>query len=139
MGDRVVMENKHFVVLSPFAARFPFEVAIYPQRHSHDFTLMEEGERQSLAETLRETLQRMSVILQDPPYNYILHTSPNTAPGPGQVRTNSWLTLEFDFHWHLEIVPRLTRIAGFEWGTGFYINPVSPEDSTRYFREAELE
>jgi len=131
MGDRVVLDNEHFVVLSPFAARFPFELAIYPKRHCHDFTLMGDDERRSLAGTLRETLKRIAVTLQDPPYNYILHTCPNTTHGTGPTRVNYWLTLEHDFHWHLEIVPRLTRIAGFEWGTGFYLNPILPEDAAK--------
>ncbi|MBI3920449.1 MAG: galactose-1-phosphate uridylyltransferase [Armatimonadetes bacterium] len=136
MRDRVVLENDHFAVLSPFASRFPFEVNILPKRHSHDFTTMTDQESVSLARTLRETMKRIEVTLQDPPYNYVLHTAPNAGATAGPPRADRWTTLECDFHWHIEIVPRLTKIAGFEWGTGFYINPVAPEQSTRFLQEA---
>jgi UDPglucose--hexose-1-phosphate uridylyltransferase len=49
-----------------------------------------------------------------------------------------WNSLPYDYHWHIELVPRLTRIAGFEWGTGFYMNPTPPEDAARFLREADL-
>jgi UDPglucose--hexose-1-phosphate uridylyltransferase len=138
MRDRVVIEGEHFVALSPFAARFPFEVNIYPKRHSHDFASMTPEESLSLGQMLRETLKRIELTLEDPPYNFVLHTSPNPHSGPGPARHDRWGTLAFDYHWHIEIVPRLTKIAGFEWGTGFYINPVAPEHSTQYLQEARI-
>jgi len=125
--ERVVFESPDFVVVSPFAARFPFELAIYPKRHSHDFCLMSQQEIGSLARTLKQVLGRLREALGNPPYNYVLHTSPNSLPRAG--RPDYWGTLALDFHWHLEIYPRLTRMAGFEWGTGFYINPVAPEEA----------
>jgi UDPglucose--hexose-1-phosphate uridylyltransferase len=82
--------------------------------------------------TLRNTLKRLSTVLNNPPYNYILYTAPNRVPRSGQ-----WHTLKDDFHWHLEIIPRITRTAGFEWGSGFYINPTPPEDAARYLREVK--
>jgi len=133
LGDRVVMETRGFIVLSPFAARFPFELVIFPLRHCHDFVLMEEGEVSELAEVLKEALWRLREALNNPPYNYILHTAPSTHPRPG--RPEYWGTLALDYHWHIEIVPRLTKVAGFEWGTGFYINPVAPEEATKFLRE----
>jgi UDPglucose--hexose-1-phosphate uridylyltransferase len=53
-------------------------------------------------------------------------------------RASYWDTIELDFHWHIELIPRLTQVAGFEWGTGFYINPTAPEEAAKYLREIEL-
>jgi UDPglucose--hexose-1-phosphate uridylyltransferase len=76
-----------------------------------------------LAVDLNEVLLRIKKCLRDPPYNFVIHTVPNTDAMPR--RKAYWDTLEADFHWHIEVIPRLTRLAGFEWGTGFYINPTS--------------
>jgi len=65
-------------------------------------------------------------VLNNPPYNYIIHTAPAANVGMGH------------YHWHIEIIPRLTKMAGFEWGTGFYINPTPPEEATTYLRETEI-
>ena len=134
MGDRVVEENEHFVVLSPFAARFPFELQIYPRRHCHDFALIEPQERAELAGVLSRSLRRIQKTLGNPAYNLMIHTSPVMR----QERGNNWSTIEQDFLWHIEILPRLTKVAGFEWGTGFYVNPVSPESATNFLRDVEL-
>jgi UDPglucose--hexose-1-phosphate uridylyltransferase len=125
MPDRLVLQNDDFVVLSPFAARSPFELQIYPRRHMHDFTLMEPAEQQSFAAILKETLLLYREKLNNPAYNMMLQTAPNTQARPGHP--DYWGTLSWDYHWHVELMPRLTKTAGFEWGTGFYINPVSPE------------
>lgn len=130
--ERVVFESPGFVVLSPFAARFPFELSVFPKRHTHDFCLMDEQEIHGLAGLMKQVLERLRESLGDPPYNYVLHTSPNVVPRAG--RPDYWGTLSLDYHWHLEIYPRLTRMAGFEWGTGFYINPVAPEEAARILK-----
>ncbi|MFQ6132296.1 MAG: galactose-1-phosphate uridylyltransferase [Armatimonadota bacterium] len=130
--ERVVFESPGFVVLSPFAARFPFELSIYPKRHTHDFCAMDQHEMDSLAAIMKQALGCLRDVLGNPPYNYVLHTSPNLMPRAG--RPDYWGTLPLDFHWHVEIYPRLTRMAGFEWGTGFYINPVAPEEAARVLR-----
>jgi len=136
MKDRIVETNEHFIVLSPFAARFPFELQIYPRRHSHDFTLMTEEEAAMLGETLERNLRRLKRTLNDPPYNFMLQTAPPQRPSPG--RPESWGTIAYDYHWRIDILPRLTRVAGFEWGTGFYINPVSPEHATQLLQGADV-
>lgn len=123
--DRLVAENEHYVVLSPFAARFPFELQIYPRRHMHDYTMMTEEEQVALAEILKDTLLRYRNLLGDPAYNLVVQTAPSEAARPGQPEY--WGTLSCEYHWHVELMPRLTKTAGFEWGTNFYINPVSPE------------
>ncbi len=136
-GERLIFENGDFVAIAPYASRFPFEVFLAPTRHSHDFGDIQEDQIGALCESLKDVLAKLKVSLSDPPYNFMLHTAPNTEAGPR--RPGYWGTLEFDFHWHIEIIPRLTKVAGFEWGTGFYINPTLPEDAARYLREAEVE
>ncbi|HEX9780116.1 MAG TPA: DUF4931 domain-containing protein [bacterium] len=132
-GVRVVFESPHIIALAPFASRFPFELCILPKRHSPDFARMRQEEIRELPVALKEVLSRLKTVLEDPPYNYLLHTAPFRS---GRGRLGHWKTLEDDFHWHLELIPRLTRVAGFEWGTGFYINPTPPEEAARYLREA---
>ena len=132
LPDRVIYKNDHAVVLSPFAARFPFEAAIFPRRHSHDFTLLTPEEQVGFIEAMQFVLQRYVTELSDPPYNLMLQTAPNLVPRPG--RPDYWGTVAYDFHWHVELIPRLTKQAGFEWGTGFFINPVAPEDAAGFLR-----
>ncbi len=132
LPDRVIFKNDHAVVLSPFAARFPFEAQIFPRRHSHDFALMAPDEQVGFIEALQFVLQRYVSELSDPPYNLMIQTCPNMVARPG--RPEYWGTIQFDFHWHVELIPRLTKMAGFEWGTGFFINPVAPEDATQFLR-----
>ncbi len=131
--QRVAVETTHFVALAPFASRFPFELWILPKEHSADFTHLSADHRGDLAAILKMTFSKLSRVLNDPPYNAILHTAPFRRP-----RAGYWRTIDADFHWHLEVMPRLTRVAGFEWGSGFYINPTSPEEATRFLKEAEV-
>jgi len=133
-GERLVLETEKFVVLSPFAARAPFELWLLPKTHSPDFISMDYKQQKDLAETLKITLTKLKLLLQDPPYNYMLHTAPfRRETGPGY-----WKTIDYDYHWHIEIMPRLTKLAGFEWGTGCYIDTVTPEDAAKYMREVKL-
>ena len=123
---RVISENADFLAVSPYAPRFAFETWLLPKRHGAAFEDATRHEYESLARMLKETLQRMNRTLLSPPYNLIIHTAPFGTPG-----------LEPVYHWHLEIMPKLTKVAGFEWGTGFYINPTSPEEAAQVLREAE--
>src|SRR6266513_246665 len=119
---RIVSENESFICLSPYAARFPFEAWILPKAHEMAFEDIADDERTPFARILKDILGRMYGILDDPPFNYYIHTSPCDRK-------------ETKYHWHLEITPRLTETAGFERGTGFYINPVMPEDAAAILRE----
>lgn len=132
-GERVVMQTRHFVVLTPYASRFPFELVVYPLRQCHDLILLDETERRDLAYLLRNLLGQLRMALDDPPYNLMITNAPSTVARPG--RPDYWGTLADDFRWHLEVVPRLQQVAGFEWGTGFTINPVSPEEAAATLRE----
>jgi len=123
---RVVLEQGGFIALAPFASRFPFETWILPVDHRSAYEETPPGDLPALATLLSEILRRMNRTLGDPPYNLMLHSAP--------LRTRA---LEH-FHWHLEIIPKLTRVAGFEWGTGFFINPTPPEEAARYLRDDEV-
>jgi len=114
MKTRVIIDIDGFITIVPFAARFPFEMWILPKRHSSDFVSMTETEKAGMAKVLRTVLRKLKIGLNDPPYNYIIHTAPFR-----RQKTGYWSTINEDYHWHMEITPRLTRVAGFEWGTGF--------------------
>lgn len=122
-GGRVVSANDHFVAMAPFASRFPFETWIVPRTHEASFEDIKNQEYVSLARILKETLHRIERLLSDPPYNFVLHSAPFRQEKSVQ------------YHWHIEITPRLTRLAGFEWGTGFSINPTPPEEAAQYLRD----
>ena len=130
---RLILDIDGFVAIAPFAARFPFETWILPKKHSADFTSITDDNIKELGKILKETLLRMNKLLNDPPYNYIIHTAPYRRAKEGY-----WGTIENDYHWHIEIMPRLTRVAGFEWGTGFYINPMPPEEAAGFLREVKV-
>lgn len=136
-GQRVVRDDGHFLVYAPYASYFPFELRIAPLRHNHDFALMRDDELMLLAVAMKDALQRLSKVLKDPPYNFVLHTAPPINLREG--KPDYWSSLPYDYHWHIELIPRLTKIAGFEWGTGFYMNPTPPEDAARFLREANIE
>jgi UDPglucose--hexose-1-phosphate uridylyltransferase len=135
-GERIVAATEHFVALTPFASRFPFEIFLAPRHHHHSFAEISDQTIYHLGTILKEVLLRIKKCLNDPPFNFLIHSIPNVKAKP--KRTSYWDTIEVDFHWHIELMPRLTRVAGFEWGTGFYINPTAPEDAAKYLREVEL-
>ena len=134
LNERVFFANDRFVAIAPFASRFPFELAVYPRQHSHDLTDLDEPGREALADVLHRCLAYLRPALGSPSYNFVLNVAPNAVPRPG--RPEYWDTLALDYHWHIEILPRLSGVSGFEWGTGFYVNPVAPEDAARFLREA---
>jgi len=121
---RLVAENEEFVALSPFAPRFPFEIWILPRAHQSAFEESSKREFEQLAALLKDMLGRLEAVLDHPAFNYVIHTSPVPE------------TLNEYYHWHVEIMPKLTKLAGFEWGTGFYINPTPPEEAAKFLREA---
>jgi len=125
-GRRVIVENADVVALAPYAPRFPFETWLLPKRHGSRFEEAPRHEYESLARALKAVLQRMDRALEQPPYNLIVHTSPFVGDTSAV------------YHWHVEVMPKLTRVAGFEWGTGFYINPTSPEEAARVLRAVRL-
>lgn len=133
---RIVSENEEYVLLCPFASCFPFETWLCPKTHRHDFAQLTETELVGVAKALKEMVWRIKLALDDPPYNFILNTAPIMRTRPG--RPEYWQTMEFDFHWYIELIPRLTKIAGFEWGSGLYVNPVDPEQAAARLRQIQL-
>ncbi|MFY9447617.1 MAG: DUF4931 domain-containing protein [Dethiobacteria bacterium] len=121
-GIRMVAENSFFSAYMPFASRYPFETWLLPRRHQSSFLDMEEKEREALAALLNEVLGRLSLVLDDPPYNFYLHSAPlRLAALP-------------HYHWHLELIPKLTATAAFEMGAGVFINVVVPEEAAAFLR-----
>jgi UDPglucose--hexose-1-phosphate uridylyltransferase len=130
-GSRVILETRSFVAFCPYASKFPFESWIMPKRHSCAFQDIRADEIEDMALILSSVLKKLRHIFDSVSFNYFIHSAPNRIP-----RKNHWHTLGEDFHWHLEIMPRLLRTSGFEWGSGLYILPTSPENAAKYLREA---
>ncbi|HSO74179.1 MAG TPA: DUF4931 domain-containing protein, partial [Blastocatellia bacterium] len=134
--DRVVAESEKFVAYIPFAARMPYEVHISPKAHQHSFIQTAPDERVELARMLKTVLMKIYKLLGNPPYNFYIHSAPNLNVMP---RTGDYGTIRDDFHWHIEILVRTTIWAGFEQGSGIYINPLNPTDAAKYLSETEVE
>jgi UDPglucose--hexose-1-phosphate uridylyltransferase len=125
-GIRMIAESAEFTAFAAFAGRFPFETWIVPARHASHFDEISDDQADDLAKVMRTVLRKLSLGLSDPPYNYYIHTAPWNEPASA-------------YHWHMEILPRVTGTAGFEWGTGFAINPVPPEQAAEYLRSVSIE
>jgi UDPglucose--hexose-1-phosphate uridylyltransferase len=123
---RIVLDTSHFTAFCPYASRFPFEIWILPKTHSSHFENIPKPAVDDLGSVLRQVLTKLELALDSPAYNFIIHT----APFDHQELPH--------YHWHIEIIPRLTKVAGFEWGSGFYINSVPPEDAASFLREIEI-
>jgi UDPglucose--hexose-1-phosphate uridylyltransferase len=126
-GVRVVAENEDFLTIAPFAPRFPFETWILPKQHESAFEHSSSHMFENLAKALKLLLNKADRVLDNPPYNLVIHSSPVQEPNNDH------------YHWHIEFMPKLTKTAGFEWGTGFYINPTPPEEAAKFLREANVE
>jgi len=125
-GERVVAENDHFITMTPYASRFPFEMWLLPKVHGSSYENNQSSMYASLSRMMKDILMRMDATLDKPAYNFMIHTSPIGEE------------INDHYHWHVEIIPKLTKVAGFEWGTGFYINPTPPEEAARFLRETQI-
>jgi len=119
-NERVVFENNSFLCIAPYASRYPYEVMILPKKHQPSFADIGGQDVSDLAEILKRTLGSIYTVLHDPPYNFYIHTS------PVNVRDYTF------YHWHIEVTPAVSKLAGFERGTGFYINSMPPETAALY-------
>ncbi len=131
-GIRIIADTGRFVALAPFAARYPYESWIVPRAHGPDFETADGADLDDLAALLGALLGRLERLLPEPAYNLFLYSGPNRSSRPEE-----WQTLAEDYHWHLQVLPRVTRVAGFEVGSGFYANSVTPEQAAAALR-AEL-
>jgi UDPglucose--hexose-1-phosphate uridylyltransferase len=122
-GARIVSESERFVVLCPFAPRFPFETWILPKIHAACFERCSDQDYEELARCLRQTLTGLHRRLEKVPFNYIIHSAPTSKSSHPY------------YHWHMEILPKLGRAAGFEWGSGSFMNPIAPEEAARLLRQ----
>jgi UDPglucose--hexose-1-phosphate uridylyltransferase len=125
-GRRVIVEHADMVAVSPYAPRFPFETWILPRRHEARFEDAPRRELGSLARMLGDLLRRMDKALETPPYNLLIHSAPVKE------------ALGESYHWHVEIIPKLTKVAGFEWATGLYLNPTTPEEAAEVLRATRV-
>jgi UDPglucose--hexose-1-phosphate uridylyltransferase len=126
LGTRVILETARFIAMAPYAPRSPFETWILPKKHLSCYACSTSEDYKDLAGLLQNILRRIDRALSYPPYNYVIHTS------PFREEVNDF------YHWHLELMPKLTNVAGFEWGSGFYINPTPPEEAARFLRDVKL-
>ena len=124
LKKRVILETVHFLVFAPFASRYPFETWIIPKIHSSDFHRINKEEMEDLSSAIQSLFLRFHKLLSDPPYSLTLHTS------PVQNRFH-----RSEYHWHIETRLRIGLREGFEWGTGFFVNPTPPENAAAYLRE----
>lgn len=122
---RIIDQTEHFVTLAPYAPRFPFETWILPRHHASNFEDSQRPEFADLARMLKSTFAKLEKALDAPPYNFVLHTAPMRERNLPH------------FHWHMEVVPKLTSVGGFEWGSGFYINPTPPEEAAQFLRDID--
>jgi UDPglucose--hexose-1-phosphate uridylyltransferase len=124
---RVVLVTEHFVVLEPYASSTPFATHIYPRRHMASFGDISGQELADLGRVLRTILAKLYHGLQDPDFNFTVRSAPAECVGVKY------------FHWYLSIIPRLTRVAGFELGSGMFINTVLPEAAAEFLRQVQVE
>lgn len=129
--SRLVGESNYFVSFMPYASRLPFETWIVPKEHRPSFETLAKEEQKDFAQILREVLARLHKSLNNPPYNLFIHTSPSN-------QTTAEENFSKSYHWHVEIIPKLTTPAGFEMGTGIMINVAKPEDAAKLLRETEI-
>ncbi|MFO8052527.1 MAG: galactose-1-phosphate uridylyltransferase [Candidatus Omnitrophota bacterium] len=129
---RVILENEDFIAFCPFFSRSPFEVTILPTRHQSDFSKIDDRQIENLSSILKELLVKLGNILGDYPYNFLIHTNPINSKDKDSINYKF-------YHWHIEFLPKLGEIAGFEWATGGYINPLLPESAAKQLREASCQ
>ena len=125
-GERVVLDTKDYTVFVPYAAFSPFAMWLFPKRHTSSILEVTDEELSEAASVLRQALRKLYFGVNDPDYNFIIRGAPKGY-------SNSVF-----FHWYITIVPRLTRTAGFELGSGMFINPSIPEENADYLRKVEI-
>ena len=123
-GERIVAQTQRFVAFCPYASRFSYEVWVGPRRHESRFEDVEDDQFGELSRLMNDVIGRIERAAGQPTYNYFLHTQPFDMPSADH------------YHWHIEIIPRLSKVAGFEWGTGCFINPLASETAAEHLRAA---
>ncbi len=124
--ERIIFQSKNFVAFIPYAALSPFHTWIFPLRHSASFEEINDAEIRDLSKCLRIVLAKLYHGLNNPDFNYSIRSAPTRD-----------LRAEY-FHWYLTIVPRVSKTAGFEIGSGMYVNTALPEESAEFLRKVEV-
>ena len=124
--ERVILETDNFIVFIPFAATSPFETWVLPKKHASSFEEIHAVMTKELSYVMRQVLLKMHISLKDPAYNFMLMSSPCHEKN-----------VEY-YHWHIKIVPRVAKVAGFELGSGIFINTVIPESAAKYLRDTKV-
>lgn len=136
-SSRLVIESLYHLAFCPYASRFPYEIMIMPKSSEHKafFTEINDLQMDDLVQVLQLTLRKLERALDSPSYNLIFHVAPffDHSPVP-----NKGETINSDYHWHIHIYPRLTKIAGFELGAQFFINSVYPELAAKKLKETTI-
>ena len=122
--SRIIFENRGAIAFAPFVSRTAYEIRVFPKHHFPFFERTTERDLSDIAEALQASLRMVRRGLNDPDYNFFIHTAP--MRGKGKYET---------YHWHIEVLPRVTIPAGFEQGTGIEINPVDPDQAALIFRK----
>jgi UDPglucose--hexose-1-phosphate uridylyltransferase len=125
---RVIAENRYFLAFTFWAARFPFESWIIPKSHQPYFEKINRTERLALAEVFSIVLKKLNRSLNNPPFNYFIHTTPPRMEGKGRI--------EEYYHWHMEIIPRVSKFGGYELGSGLVIDVVLPERAAKFLNRS---
>jgi len=120
--SRILRETEHFLAFCPFAPRFSYEFWVMPKYHASHFEITVDAALAELARLVRDLLAALDAVLAEPAYNTYLHTTPMKAKPNGH------------YHWHWEVIPRTARAAGFEWGSGCFLNAVPPEKAAAELR-----
>lgn len=120
---RIISENNAFIAYCPIVSKFPFEIWIIPKEHSCCFCHLQSTDIMDLAFILKDMISKVKNVFGNISYNFIIQSSPSNGDN------------EYDsYHWHIEFMPKLMRVAGFEWGSGFYLVPTPPELAAKYLR-----
>jgi len=122
---RLVEENDRFILSVPFASEIAFELRIFPKKHQSNFGALLDDDISNLAQMLKRALGKLKKGLNDPAYNFFIHTAP--------VGDNY-----HHYHWHIEILPKTSTWAGFEIGTGIEISSITPEDAAKFLRSIKV-
>ena len=121
--SRIIRETEHFIAICPFAPRFAYEFWVMPRYHASHFEITGDAALKELAGLFLDLLAALDKVLDEPAYNAFLHTSPLRAK------------LNPHYHWHWEVIPRTARAAGFEWGSGCFLDAVPPEKAAYELRQ----
>ena len=138
LEKRVVLSNEDFVVITPFASSYSYELLILPRHHQYRFEVESESCMENLAAILKTTLQKLEkIFIAEPAFTLTLLTSPNECCE--EANADQWTTIKEDFHWHIKITPLLSNISGLERGSGIHTNTVAPEDATIRLKDIVVE